>query len=104
MRLPAEWKRAITEDRLLLLSPFESRVRHATSNLAQIRNSFVTALADTVFIAYASPGSKTEASARQVLAWGKSLLTLDSRENSNLIALGAKPVQPHSMTNQRLHT
>lgn len=96
MRLSTEWKNAIAQNRLLLLSPFEGKVRRATADLAQTRNSFVTALAEDVFIAYAAAGSKTEVFARQVLAWGKPLLTLDSPENTGLITLGAKPVQPDS--------
>ena len=42
-----------------------------------------------VFIAHAAPGSKTEAFARKLANAGKSLLTLDSTANSNLIAVGA---------------
>lgn len=98
MRLSTTWEEAISQNRLLLLSPFAGKLRRATANFAQQRNSFVTALADAVFIAYAASGSKTETFARQVLAWGKPLLTLESPDNSKLMALGAKPIQPDNIT------
>lgn len=55
-----------------------------------MRNRFVAALADVIFIAHAQPTSKTEQFCREILTWRKSLYTLES--NTNLVALGAKPV------------
>jgi hypothetical protein len=98
MRLSADGKTAIAQNRLLLLSPFQGRVRRPIADVTQTRNSFVTAIADTIFIAYAATGSKTERFAPQVLAWSKLLLTLDSPENNTLVALGAKPVPPNRFT------
>lgn len=92
MRLPTAWKAPLAEGRLLLLSPFAEKLRRVTTDLAQRRNQFVAALADKVFIAHAAPGSKTERFCRDVLAWGKSLLTLESDENAPLLALGARPL------------
>ena len=63
----------------------------ATTETAVIRNKVVAALADRVFVSYASGASKTEALCRRVLEWGKLLLTFDSSENNSLIALGATP-------------
>ena len=97
MRLPGEWRVALAADRLLLLSPFEGKLRRATARLAYERNEFVAALADEVFIAYAAPGSKTEAFARQAAARGKPLCTLSTPDNANLLGLGARPVQPRSI-------
>ena len=65
-----------------------------TAELALARNSFVAALADRIFVAHAEVGGKTEAFAREVLGWGKPVLTLDAAENANLIALGARRVRP----------
>jgi hypothetical protein len=39
------------------------------------------------------PGSKTEAFAREVVAWGKPLTTLPGPENAALRALGATTVR-----------
>jgi predicted Rossmann fold nucleotide-binding protein DprA/Smf involved in DNA uptake len=92
MRLPAAWQDPLTTGRLLILSPFDEKHRRVTADLARTRNAFVAALADQVFIAYAEPGGKTEAFAREVLAHGKPLWTFNSLHNENLIGLGARPV------------
>ncbi len=73
--------------RLLMISPFEKEGR-ATADTAGTCNELVVALADTVIVAYAATGSKTEALCRKVLTWGKTLLTFNREGNSSLIALG----------------
>ncbi|SRR6266571_1057789 len=100
MRLPADWKVALTQGRLLLLSPFEAKLRRATTGRARTRNEFVAALADALLIAYATPDGKTERFCRDVLAWGKPLLTLESSENAGLLTLGARPIQPERLGEQ----
>lgn len=97
MRVPAAWRALIQQGRLLLLSPFEMKHRRATADLAQKRNEFVAAIADVVFIAYAAPGSKTEDFCRQILSWGKRVLTFDESPNAHLIAMGASPAKPDSI-------
>ena len=100
MRLPADWKVALTQGRLLLLSPFEAKLRRATTGRARTRNEFVAALADALLIAHATPDGKTERFCRDVLAWGKPLLTLESSENAGLLTLGARPIQPERLGEQ----
>ena len=78
MRLPWEWRLALAQGRLLLLSPFARRHRRVTARLAVLRNEFAAALADEVFIAHAQPGSKSEALAKRVVAWGKPLMNPDA--------------------------
>ena len=92
MRIPREWRPALDEGRLLILSPFPATARRPTARLAAERNALVAALAERVFIAHAAPGGKTEAFAREVAAAGKPLLTLASAANANLAALGARTV------------
>lgn len=92
MRLPKEWKLPLEQGRLLLLSPFEEKLRRATADLAQIRNKFVTAIAAAIFIAHATEGSKSEKLSREVLVWSKPVLTLPAPENARLIALGATAI------------
>lgn len=75
-RVPAGWKTPVEEGRMLIVSPFEERERRITSELSEVRNRLVAALADRVFIAYAAPGSQTEAFAQEVRSWGKPILTL----------------------------
>lgn len=94
MRLLKDVKVAITHNRLLLLSPFSSHQNRATAALAQTRNRLVAALADAVFMAHATPDGKTEALAKQIIAWGKPLLTFASPDTQNLCDLGAQVVNP----------
>lgn len=101
MRLPADWKAALTRGRLLLLSPFAEKFCRPTTGRAQTRNEFVTALAAALLIAHAAPGGKTERFCRDVLAWGKPVLTLESSENAGLLALGAQPVRLDHLSEQR---
>ena len=93
MRIPRDWRLALDDGRLLVLSPFPATVRRPTAELAAQRNDMVAHLAQRVFIAHAAPGSKTEAFARALAASGKPLLTLDSSANGNLVTMGA--VQLH---------
>ena len=92
MRLLKEQKTAIQQNRLLVVSPFQGAKHRMTSALAQKRNQFVAALADTVFIAYASSGSKTEELAKQIISSGKQISTFASDDNQNLIDLGAQKI------------
>lgn len=97
MRVHAAWQEALDAGRLLLLSPFAGEQRRATADLAQRRNRFVAALAGAIFIAHARPGGKTAQFAATIASWGKPLLTLDGDDNANLMALGARPIEPHAL-------
>ena len=92
MRIPRDWRPALDDGRLLVLSSFPSTVRRPTEEIAARRNELVVSLASRVFIAHAAPGSKTEAIARELAESEKPLLTLDSPANENLLGLGAKDI------------
>ena len=94
MRIPRQWRPALDDGRLLLLSPFPAAARRPTAERAARRNDLVASLASRVFTAHAAPGSKTEAFARRLTASGKPLLTLDSPANANLVAMGAEVFDP----------
>ena len=94
MGIPSDWRPALDEDRLLVLSPFPAIARRPTAELASQRNDLVADLAQQVFIAHAAPGSKTEAFAHCLADAGKPLLTLDSPANENLMGMGAEVVDP----------
>ena len=98
MRVPREWRTAMEEGRLLILSPFSSNRRRPTAELAAQRNDFVADLATQVFIAHAARDSKTEAFAHCITNAGKPLLTLDSPANRNLVAMGAEVVNTERFT------
>jgi len=90
MRLKPEYKKAVEAGRLLILSPFAAKQSRISAERAETRNRLVAALAERVLVAYAAPGGKTEQLCREVVSWGKPLLTFDSRHNQNLLALGAR--------------
>ena len=94
MRTPRDWRPALDEGRLLILSSFPATARRPTLELAAKRNNLVASLASRVFIAHAAPGSKTEAFARKLAESGKPLLTLDSPANTNLVEMGAEIFDP----------
>ncbi len=89
MRLPVAWRKEISGNRLLLLSPFEPRLRRPTQALTEIRNRFVAAIADSILVAHAHPGSKTERLCLELLETGESLYSLGMTENNGLIEKGA---------------
>ena len=91
MRMRPEWRAPLAEGRLLLLSPFAASVRRATEESASFRNRLVAALADALLVVHAQRGGKTEALAREALAWGKSVYTLDLPANAHLLAAGIAP-------------
>ena len=92
MRIPRDWRPALDDGRLLVLSPFPATARRPTAELAAQRNDLVADLAQRIFIAHAAPGSKTEAFARKLIESGKPLLTLDSPANTSLMEMGAQEV------------
>jgi len=96
MRLRGEYKQPLADGRLLLLSPFASKQRRITVDNAILRNHFIAALADAIFVAYAEPGGKTEHVCREIVSWGKRLYTFEDGANANLLELGAKPVHSYN--------
>ena len=100
MHLPTAWKTGIEQGRLLLLSPFAEGIQRPTVELSEKRNEFVATLADQVLFAYANLGGKTEALAKKTIGWGKPVLTIDSKENANLVGLGANALKLNDVIGQ----
>ena len=90
-RLPKEYANALSRGRLLMLSPFGEKIKRADEDTARIRNDFVAALANRVFVAHAASGGKTEKFCRKVIWWRKPLLTFQDPSNIALLNLGALP-------------
>ena len=88
-RLSAALRTAEKEGRALIVSPFETTVRETTARTAEQRNRHILTRANTVLIAHASPGGKTESLAAEAIAMGLSVFTLPSPSNANLIGMGA---------------
>jgi len=97
MRIRKELKKPLEEGRLLFLSPFKKSQRRNTVETATERNRFVAALADAIFVAHASPGSKMEKFCHEVVKFGKPLYTFESEANKFLIGIGVKPVPPNDL-------
>ena len=93
MRLKPEWKRAFSQNRLLILSIFSSKVLQPTVELARQRNLFAAAIADRIFVAHAAEGSKTLEFAETVSEWGKPIFTFDTEANSSLRNSGAQRLE-----------
>lgn len=67
IRVPRDWKVPLIEGRVLLLSCFAPNQTRVTTELATIRNEFVAALGDEIWIPHAREGGMV-ASLRQRLA------------------------------------
>lgn len=92
MRVPIAWHQALSDRRLLVLSPFAAHEERITARLATQRNEFVAAIADRVLIVYAEPSGRTVKLARTILERGTRLLTLPAPENKYLLDAGAEPL------------
>lgn len=68
-RIPAEWKPALADGRLLILSAFADAEKRVTTELATRRNAFVAALADEACFAHITPGGQTERLTHRLTAW-----------------------------------
>lgn len=85
--------RALDEHRLFVASVAGSDIRKATRGSALLRNNFIAALADAVFIPHAVPGGLAELTAQKVLARGQRVLTFEVEENAHLLDRGARPLK-----------
>lgn len=90
-RLPTEWRSALGEDRLAIVSPFAPVVRRTTEANAILRNEFVAALSTCLLVPHASEGGRVSSTAAGYLARGRSLMTFDVESNVALNDIGARP-------------
>lgn len=97
MRLPIEYKKPLDDGRLLLLSAFNKKIRRATVETSALRNQFIAAMAAKIFVAYTSPGSKTEQLCKDMLKSGKVVFTLANENNKKLTNLGAIPIEANDI-------
>ena len=88
--IPATHLTKLSLGRLLILSSFSEKENRITAERATRRNTFIAAIADTIFIAYAEPKGKTEQFCRDILIGGKTIYTVDSKANNNLISMGVE--------------
>ena len=99
LRLGKDARCAISENRLLVISPFDQDIRRTTAVRAVKRNDLVAALADVLWVPHAVPGGKTWTTIRRVLDRGQTVYTFANKENAELIELGAQPLTADEVTN-----
>jgi predicted Rossmann fold nucleotide-binding protein DprA/Smf involved in DNA uptake len=92
MRLSKDFKAGVEEKRVLVISPFEGKLRRPSRQSSLLRNQLVGILSAAVFVTYAEPGGKTEEFCTEVLNAGKQLYTFESTHNGAIIKEGAIPV------------
>lgn len=98
IRIKTEYKKPLDEGRLLFISPFAEKEKRISSEKALFRNYFAAAIADSIFISYAAPTSKTEQFCKELLTWNKPMYTLQTESNANLITLGLEPITQENLT------
>ncbi len=64
-------KTALDNNRLLIITPFEEKVKRVTFETSARRNRLMTEIADEIFIVYASKGGNLESLASDILKTGK---------------------------------
>ena len=97
MRIPKTWKQPLAEGRLLILSFFDDSIRQPTAAIAAKRNVHVASLADSLLIAHAGKGSKTEQLCKDAIAEGKPVFAIDSPDNAHLVETGLIPIQVENL-------
>lgn len=76
MRPAAEWRRAVDEGRMLILSTFSPSARRLTEERSVERNHFAAALAEEICFVHAEPGGHAESLRNLAVSWGKTLKVL----------------------------
>jgi len=72
-RLEPELKDAINEKRLLIVTPFDKKIKRVTSETANQRNHLMAEMADEIFVAYALPGGNIEKLITDISFKGKTI-------------------------------
>lgn len=76
MRPPRDWLTALTENRLLIVSPFTNTPRDSRATATK-RNQFVVQIADQIVFGYISNGGKVEKLRRESASMNKPFEILD---------------------------
>jgi len=72
-RLKPELKDALDKKRLLIVTPFDEKVKRVTRETANQRNRLMAELADEIFVAYALPGGNIEKLLSDISHTGKTI-------------------------------
>ena len=72
-RLEPELRDAINEKRLLIVTPFDKKIKRVTPETANQRNHLMAEMADEIFVAYALPGGNIEKLITDISFKGKTI-------------------------------
>ena len=72
-RLEPELRDAINEKRLLIVTPFDKKIKRVTPETANQRNHLMAEMADEIFVAYALPGGNIEKLITDISHTGKTI-------------------------------
>lgn len=76
IRLPKDWLTALTENRLLVISPFTRTPRISRTTAAK-RNQFIVQIADRIIFGYISDDSKVEKIQQELILMNKAFEILE---------------------------
>ncbi|WP_144035820.1 hypothetical protein [Sphingopyxis bauzanensis] len=91
-RLSPALKTTVTAGTARIISPFAATQTRTTAATAEARNRHILTFRESVLIAHAAPGGRTESLAHEDAALGLSRQTLKPPANANVIAHGAVAV------------
>jgi predicted Rossmann fold nucleotide-binding protein DprA/Smf involved in DNA uptake len=72
-RIPTEWQAPLANGLMLILSAFAPTEKRATTELAIRRNDVVAALANEIYVAYATKGGHIEQLEKRAALWKQSV-------------------------------
>ncbi|MDQ1272734.1 MAG: hypothetical protein QG591_1364 [Planctomycetota bacterium] len=78
-RLEPELSDVLSEKRLLIITPFDEKVKRVTRETANQRNRFMAELADEIFVAYASQGGNIEKLITDISFKGKTISSFKTK-------------------------
>ena len=81
-RLEPELSDVLSEKRLLIITPFDEKVKRVTRETANQRNRFMAELADEIFVAYASQGGNIEKLITDISFKGKTISSFKTDEET----------------------
>ena len=90
-RMSPAIKSVVATGQAKIISPFPATQTRTTAATAEARNRHVLTLCESVLIAHASPGGKTEALAHEAVLLGRTVYAF-SPGNVHLFELGALPL------------
>lgn len=91
LRMGQAARKALADGRLLVISPFDDKVRRTTATQAVQRNDVVAALSEIVLVPHATPSGKTWATVHVALGRRQPVFTFVGDASGGLMDVGARP-------------